>query len=88
MKFRNMISTSASSSLSFRNVLLASAVLRVCLIFYSEWHDARSLVKYTDVDYRVFTDAAQFLAYPGPGDENHARGPLKKLLGVTLKIGE
>lgn len=54
---------------SFRTVLVVSAVLRVALIIYSEWHDARSLVKYTDVDYRVFTDAARFLLHPAPGDK-------------------
>ncbi|KAI6005693.1 glycosyltransferase family 50 protein [Pisolithus albus] len=31
--------------------LVVSAALRVGLILYSEWHDAHSIVKYTDVDY-------------------------------------
>ncbi|KAJ3725757.1 glycosyltransferase family 50 protein [Lentinula raphanica] len=63
----------------FRNVLILSIIIRVALILYSEWHDARSLVKYTDIDYRVFTDAAQFLIQPGPGDKNRAQGPLGHL---------
>jgi len=76
---------SATSSLispwsSFRFILVLSVLLRVALIAYSEWHDARSIVKYTDVDYRVFSDAAKYLLHPGPGDTNIAAGPLR--LGV------
>ena len=36
--------------------------LRVLLTLYSEWHDARSAIKYTDVDYFVYTDAAREVA--------------------------
>lgn len=73
---------------SLRNILLSATILRISLILYSEWHDARSLVKYTDVDYRVFSDAAAFLLRSGPGDKNHAQGPLKELFGYQLDIGE
>ncbi|KZV75540.1 glycosyltransferase family 50 protein [Peniophora sp. CONT] len=59
---------------SFGPILAISIALRVGLIVYSEWHDARSIVKYTDVDYRVFSDATQFLLHSGPG--NSAEGPL------------
>jgi len=69
---------------SFNYVLILSIALRVVLILYSEWHDARSLVKYTDIDYRVFTDAAQFVLHPGPGDKNWAQGPL----GFIFNVGE
>jgi GPI mannosyltransferase 1 subunit M len=69
-----------SSFWSFSNVVLASILLRVCLILYSEWHDARSLVKYTDVDYRVFSDAAHYIWTPTP--VNLAQGPLNRLLGL------
>ncbi|TFK36321.1 GPI mannosyltransferase 1 [Crucibulum laeve] len=72
---------------SFRIILLISILLRVLLILYSEWHDARSLVKYTDVDYRVFSDAAQFILHPGPGDANRAQGPLKDIFGYSLEFG-
>ncbi|KAI0062301.1 glycosyltransferase family 50 protein [Artomyces pyxidatus] len=65
---------------SFRTVLVLSTGLRIALILYSEWHDARSVVKYTDVDYRVFSDATRFVLYPGPG--NHAQGPLAKWINV------
>ncbi|KAG6376473.1 glycosyltransferase family 50 protein [Boletus reticuloceps] len=52
----------------FWTLLIASALLRIGLILYSEWHDARSVVKYTDVDYRVFSDAARFLFHPSEGN--------------------
>lgn len=65
---------------SFRNILVISIAIRVGLILYSEWHDAHSVVKYTDIDYRVFNDAARFILHPSPG--NHAQGPLGEWLGV------
>jgi len=71
---------------SLRNVLVVSLGLRVALILYSEWHDARSFVKYTDVDYRVFTDAAQFVYRPS--QDSLAQGPLSQWFGYPLPIGE
>jgi phosphatidylinositol glycan class M len=43
-------------------VLSASILLRLGLLFYGRWQDANSPVKYTDIDYLVFTDAARYLA--------------------------
>ncbi|KAF8891347.1 glycosyltransferase family 50 protein [Infundibulicybe gibba] len=60
---------------SFKNVLAISIAIRVALVLYSEWHDAHSVVKYTDVDYRVFTDAAQFILRPT--GTNKALGPVR-----------
>jgi phosphatidylinositol glycan class M len=46
-------------------VLGASIVFRAVLLFYGRWQDANSPVKYTDIDYLVFTDASRFLATGG-----------------------
>lgn len=60
----------------FKTSLVAAALLRIGLIVYSEWHDAKSVVKYTDIDYRVFSDAARFTLNPDPSAGNVAQGPL------------
>ncbi|GLB34579.1 putative mannosyltransferase (PIG-M) [Lyophyllum shimeji] len=76
---------------SFYTVLLLSIFIRIALILYSEWHDRHSVVKYTDIDYRVFSDAARFLLRPGPGESNRAQGQLIHLLaayGVPLNLGD
>ncbi|KIM79736.1 glycosyltransferase family 50 protein [Piloderma croceum F 1598] len=64
-----------SIHLNVLSVLLISAIVRIALILYSEWHDAHSIVKYTDVDYRVFSDAARYVRNPSPADGNVAKGP-------------
>ncbi|KMZ67266.1 GPI mannosyltransferase 1 [Zostera marina] len=45
-----------------KNLILVSGVLRVLLILYGEWQDAHMEVRYTDVDYFVFSDAAELVA--------------------------
>lgn len=66
----------------FKVLLVAAALLRIGLIIYSEWHDARSVVKYTDIDYRVFSDAARFTLNPDPSTGNVAQGPLAGYFGL------
>ncbi|PBP22194.1 hypothetical protein BUE80_DR006998 [Diplocarpon rosae] len=45
-----------------RLVFSSAITLRVSLFFYGLWQDANSPLKYTDIDYYVFTDAARFIA--------------------------
>lgn len=47
---------------NLRNVLLASAALRAGMFFYGLYQDAHSALKYTDIDYHVFTDASKYVA--------------------------
>ncbi|KAI8956490.1 glycosyltransferase family 50 protein, partial [Daldinia sp. FL1419] len=38
----------------------AATILRATMLIYGLWQDANSPLKYTDIDYLVFTDAARF----------------------------
>ncbi|KAJ5096433.1 hypothetical protein NUU61_005789 [Penicillium alfredii] len=51
-------------------VFLAATTLRLVLLLYGGWQDAHSAVKYTDIDYMVFTDAARYVAR---GESPYAR---------------
>jgi phosphatidylinositol glycan class M len=44
-------------------VFTSAIALRIILFFYGLWQDANSPMKYTDIDYYVFTDAARFTAH-------------------------
>ncbi|KAK7304071.1 hypothetical protein RJT34_15090 [Clitoria ternatea] len=56
--------------LNIQSLLLFSAIFRVILIVYGEWQDAHMEVRYTDVDYLVFSDAAALMA---SGDSPYKR---------------
>jgi len=58
------------ASLDIHSLLLFSAIFRVILIVYGEWQDAHMEVRYTDVDYLVFSDAAALMAV---GDSPYKR---------------
>lgn len=47
----------------------AAVLLRVVLLVYGLWQDANSPLKYTDIDYLVFTDATRFVS------QGHPAGP-------------
>ncbi|GAB2282487.1 hypothetical protein Dimus_017030 [Dionaea muscipula] len=48
--------------ITFRWLLLLSAIFRILLILYGEWQDTHMEVRYTDVDYFVFSDAAMLMS--------------------------
>lgn len=65
------------------HVLLTLAVaLRIILIIYGAYQDAHSSLKYTDLDYRVFSDAAKAILHPTP--HAHAQGWLPAKLGWNI----
>lgn len=49
------------SKLSITFISIIAVVLRLTMLVYGEWQDANMQVKYTDVDYKVFSDAARFV---------------------------
>lgn len=63
---QGLVSTFVSSPVP----LYTTAVLfRVVLLVYGLWQDANSPLKYTDIDYLVFTDATRFVS------QGHPAGP-------------
>ena len=48
-------------NMSFYLVVAVSLLFRLCLLLYGEWQDKYFAVKFTDVDYYVFSDAAKLI---------------------------
>ena len=48
-------------ALSISNLLFLGLVLRLALLMYGAWQDSNMEVKFTDVDYNVFHDAAEYI---------------------------
>ncbi|RDA93229.1 hypothetical protein CP533_6501 [Ophiocordyceps camponoti-saundersi (nom. inval.)] len=55
------------------SLFLTAALLRLSLLLYGTWQDHNSSVKYTDVDYLVFTDAARSVLQQRETDGPYAR---------------
>lgn len=71
--------------LSFQRAVQLGIALRLGLIVYGEYHDRHSALKYTDVDYRVFSDATKLVWSPtasASGDQ--ASGWLTRRLNLGL----
>lgn len=76
--------TQRKSTTTSSRIQLFSFAIQLCLIAYGEYHDRHNVLKYTDVDYRVFSDAVRALWMPDAGRGNGARGVLVRWLGWTV----
>ncbi|CAE7119762.1 unnamed protein product [Rhizoctonia solani] len=72
----------ANRHASLQNAMLLAAALRIGLLIYGDYHDRHSSLKYTDVDYRVFSDASYFITHPSP--DNSAQGILARMASWSL----
>lgn len=70
--------------MSTSHLLLLGLAVRLVLLLFGLWQDANLQVKYTDIDYEVYTDAARFILQGGsPYDRSTYRySPLLAFLMV------
>ena len=55
---------SLSAIFSRPSLVFTTAIFfRLALLIYGRWQDANNALKYTDIDYLVFTDAARFISW-------------------------
>lgn len=64
------MSTPQKKLFTLNGLAVISCLLRFSLILYGEWQDKHFAVKFTDIDYHVFTDAAQHIT---EGDSPYLR---------------
>lgn len=69
-----------ASGSSFSTLLILGALLRLLLILYGVHHDKQHALKYTDVDYYVFNDAAAFILRSSP----QAEGPVTRYFNWSI----
>ena len=62
---------------------MAAAILRIFLIIYGHWHDIYMEVRYTDIDYIVFSDAANHFVN-GSSPYNRATYRYTPLLAILM----
>ncbi|KAJ8681626.1 hypothetical protein QAD02_017418 [Eretmocerus hayati] len=74
-------------NLSFQTNCIISLIIRFLLVLYANYHDKYFKVPYTDVDYKVYTDAARYITEGKSPYERHTYRytPLLALL-VTPNI--